>query len=173
MKIIGNDDGISFESNRNMHCPNCGITAPLDQKFCRSCGLSLPEFSQLLEAKLPTAEEVQVKRRKAERWSLRLWTIAGAILYIALYWTIISEIIIGKGHVLGGVLFLLVVTVISIGGLLMLYSLSLNKRSAYSLPDEPRVRDTSPESLTDSRTELNMPVTEWTTEILEKDDSNR
>ena len=156
-----------------MHCPNCGITAPLDQKFCRSCGLSLPEFSQLLEEKLPTEEEVQVKRRKAERWSLRLWTIAGAILYIALYWAIISEIIIGKGHVLGGVLFLLVITVISIGGLLMLYSLSLNKRSAYGLSDQPHVRDTSPESLTDARAELKMSVTEHTTEILNTDDSNK
>jgi hypothetical protein len=156
-----------------MHCPNCGIPAPLDQKFCRACGLSLPEFSQLLEEKLPTEEEVQVKRRKAERWSLRLWTIAGAILYIALYWTIISEIIIGKGHVLGGVLFLLVVTVISIGGLLMLYSLSLNKRSAYGLLDQPQMRDTSPESLTEARTELKISVTENTTEILDRDDSNK
>jgi len=126
----------------------------------------------LLEEKLPTEEEVQVKRRKAERWSLRLWTIAGAILYIALYWTIISEIIIGKGHVLGGVLFLLVVTVISIGGLLMLYSLSLNKRSAYGLLDQPQ-RDTSPESLTEARTELKISVTENTTEILDRDDSNK
>jgi hypothetical protein len=156
-----------------MHCPNCGITAPLDQKFCRSCGLSLPEFSQLLEEKLPTEEEVQVKRRKAERWSLRLWTIAGAILYIALYWAIISEIIIGKGHVLGGVLFLLVITVISIGGLLMLYSLSLNKRSAYGLSDQPQVRDTSPESLAEAPAELKVSVTEHTTEILDKDDSNK
>jgi len=127
----------------------------------------------LLEEKLPTEEEVQVKRRKAERWSLRLWTIAGAILYIALYWTIISEIIIGKGHVLGGVLFLLVVTVISIGGLLMLYSLSLSKRSAYGLLDQPQMRDTSPESLTEARTELKISVTENTTEILDRDDSNK
>ena len=156
-----------------MHCPNCGIAAPLDQKFCRSCGLSLPEFSQLLEKSLPTEEEVQVKWRKAERWSLRLWTIAGAILYIALYWTIISEIIITKGHVLGGVLFLLVVTVISIGGLLMLYSLSLKKRSAYSLLDEPRVIDTAPESLTDEQTKVKMSVTERTTEILDKHDSTK
>jgi type VI protein secretion system component VasK len=126
----------------------------------------------LLEEKLPTEEEVQVKRRKAERWSLRLWTVAGAILYIALYWTIISEIIIGKGHVLGGVLFLLVVTVISIGGLLMLYSLSLSKRSAYSLSNEPQERDTSPESLPDARAKLKMSVTERTTELLDNNESN-
>ena len=156
-----------------MDCPNCGIPVPVDQKSCRSCGLRLPEFSQLLEKKIPTEEEIQINRRKAERWSLRLWTIAGAILYIALYWTIISEIIITKGHVLGGVLFLLVVTVISIGGLLMLYSLSLKKRSAYSLLDEPRETDKATESLTDAPTEVKMSVTERTTELLDKHDSTK
>ena len=153
-----------------MHCPNCGIPAPLDQKFCRACGLSLPEFSQLLEEKLPTEEEVQVKRRKAERWSLRLWTIAGAILYIALYWTIISEIIIGKGHVLGGILFLLVITAISLGGLLILYSSALQKRSAYRVSGQPKENgDTSADLLAGQPSELTSSVTEHTTELLEKE----
>lgn len=156
-----------------MHCPNCGIAASADQRFCRACGLSLPEFSHLLEEKLPTLdEELKVKRRIAERWGLRLWTIAGAIFYIALYWTIISEIIITKGHVLGGILFLLVVTAISIGGLLILYSSSLAKRSAYGLPDQAQAKgDTSPDLLTENPPELTMSVTEHTTELLEKDDS--
>jgi len=54
----------------------------------------------------------------------------------------------------------------------MLYSLSLNKRSAYGLLDQPQ-RDTSPESLTEARTELKISVTENTTEILDRDDSNK
>ncbi len=155
-----------------MHCPNCGIPVPADQKFCRACGLSLPEFSQLLTEKLPTApEDLQVQKRKIERWGLRLWTGAGAIFYIALYWTIISEIIIGKGHVLGGILFLLVITAISLGGLLILYSSALEKRSAYRLSDQPREKgDTSPELMARPPSELTTSVTEHTTELLENDD---
>jgi hypothetical protein len=158
-----------------MHCPNCGIPVPADQKFCRACGLSLPEFSQLLAEKLPTAQEdLQAQKRKLEGWGLRLWTGAGAIFYIALYWAIISEIIIVKGHVLGGILFLLVITAISLGGLLILYSSALEKRSAYRLSDQPKEKgDTSPELLASppsELTELTGSVTEHTTELLENED---
>jgi len=157
-----------------MHCPNCGILAPADQRVCRACGLNLPEFSQLLAEKLPTAQEdLQVQKRKLEGWGLRLWTGAGAIFYIALYWAIISEIIIVKGHVLGGILFLLVITAISLGGLLILYSSALEKRSAYRLSDQPKEKgDTSPELLASPPLELTSSVTEHTTELLEKDDAN-
>lgn len=155
-----------------MHCPNCGIPVPHDQRFCRACGLSLPESSQLLAEKVPTAQEdLQVQKRKIERWRLRLWTGAGAIFYIALYWAIISQIIIVKGHVLGGILFLLVVTAISLGGLLILYSSALERRSAYRLSDQPREKgDTSPELMVSPPSELTSSVTEPTTELLENDD---
>ena len=155
-----------------MHCPNCGIPVPADQRFCPACGLSLPEFSQLLTEKVPTAQEdLQVQKRKIERWRLRLWTGAGAIFYIALYWAIISEIIIVKGHVLVGILFLLVVTAISLGGLLILYSSALEKHSAYRRSNQPREKgDTSPELMLSPPSELTSGVTEHTTELLEDDD---
>lgn len=155
-----------------MHCPNCGTPAVADQRFCRSCGLSLPEFSQLLAEKLPALrEELQDQKRKIERWGLSLWIAAGAIFYISLYWAIISEIIIGKGHVLGGILFLLVITAISLGALLVLYSSSLEKRSAFlhSSRTESK-RDTAADLLPGSPADLTIGVTEHTTEFLENDD---
>ena len=158
-----------------MHCPNCGTPASVDQKFCRSCGLSLPEFSQLLDEKLPTLRaELRDQKRKIERLGLGLWIGAGAILYVSLYWAIISEIIIGKGNVLGGILFLLVITAISLGALLTLYSASLKKRSALSRTDQEHAGlkgDTAPELLPSPNPELTMSVTEHTTELLEKDDT--
>ena len=96
------------------------------------------------------------------------------VFYIALYWAIISEIIIGRGHVLGGVLFLLVVTAISLGGLLILYSSALEKRSRYMQPDRQQglpKRDTDPELLSSSNPELRMSITEHSTELLENDES--
>jgi zinc ribbon protein len=152
-----------------MHCPNCGNPALADQQFCRACGLSLPEFSQLLVEKRPAAQDdLQVQKRKIERWGLRLWTCAGAVFYVALYWAIISEIIIGKGHVLGGILFLLVITAISLGGLLILYSSALEKRSAYRESQSRAKGDTSPE-LAASPPETTTSVTEHTTELLADD----
>ena len=153
-----------------MHCPNCGHRASTDQQFCRTCGLNLTEFSHLLAERLPSLKgDLQVQKRKFEKWALRLWTVAGAIFYLALYWAIISEIIIGKGHVLGGTLFLLVITALSLGGLLILYAAALEKRSKYLRPDpreELPKRDTAP-VLSTANPDVVMSVTEHTTDLLE------
>lgn len=158
-----------------MHCPNCGRAASTDQQFCRTCGLNLAEFSQLLGEKLPSLkEDLRDQKRKFERWALRLWTGAGAIFYVALYWAIISEIIIGKGHVLGGTLFLLMITALSVGGLLILYSSALEKRSKYMQSDRQQSlpeRDTAPELLPGTNASLRVSVTDHTTELLENDES--
>lgn len=105
---------------------------------------------------------------------LTLWKGAAAIFFISLYWTIISEIIIGKGHVLGGILFLIFITAVSLGALLMAYSSSLEKRSSHPQSDQPKVApkgDTAPEVLPAIPPELMMTVTEQTTHLLEKDDA--
>jgi hypothetical protein len=31
-----------------MHCPNCGSEAPMEQKFCRSCGFGLGKVARLI-----------------------------------------------------------------------------------------------------------------------------
>ncbi len=31
-----------------MHCPNCGSEAPMEQKFCRSCGFGLGKVAMLI-----------------------------------------------------------------------------------------------------------------------------
>jgi hypothetical protein len=36
-----------------MHCPNCGSEAPLEQKFCRSCGFDLGKVARLIAEQAP------------------------------------------------------------------------------------------------------------------------
>ena len=36
-----------------MHCPNCGSEAPMEQKFCRSCGFGLGEVARLIAEQVP------------------------------------------------------------------------------------------------------------------------
>ena len=36
-----------------MHCPNCGSAAPMDQKFCRSCGFDLGKVARLIAEQAP------------------------------------------------------------------------------------------------------------------------
>ena len=156
-----------------MHCPNCGILAPADQRLCRACGLKLPESSDLLAEQMATPhDDLQVKKRKNENRRLRLWTCAGAVFYVALYWAIISKIIIGNGHVLAGILFLLVITSISLGGLLILYSSAVRKRSAYRPSNQARKKADAPREQSASQpAELKTSVTEYTTELVKEDNS--
>ena len=153
---------------RNMHCPHCGAES-VDQRFCGTCGQNLAEFSRLLAEKPTRPNELKVQKRKAQRLRLRLWTGAGIVFYIVLYWIIISEIIIRKGHKEAGILFLVVITVISVGGLLVLYSAALTKRSAYRVSDP---HDERPDTLGTQTLELTTSDTEPTPEPPEKDVKN-
>jgi len=61
-----------------MHCPNCGTQASADQKFCRSCGISLRVISEVLAEEVSAAksdqrlvkvdESTYLRRKKLERW---------------------------------------------------------------------------------------------------------
>jgi hypothetical protein len=155
-----------------MQCPKCGILTPADQQFCRACGVSLPEFTELLAEKIPTERgDRRLHRRKTEKWRLRIWTCAGAVFYLALYWIIISEIVIRKGHVLRGILFLVAITAISFGGLLILYKAALGKRSKHREKDQPKKGDPSPDLVADPAAELRTSISEPTSELPENEDS--
>jgi hypothetical protein len=160
-----------------MHCPNCGSGASEDQRFCRSCGLGLEEFSRLLTEKL-VAENLTAapragaaRNRALQRIGFSLWVGAGAILVGGVLWGIISEIIMGKGEVLGGLLFLIFILAIVIGGLLVTYS-SSRKQSGGADGREIKGANTAPELASGTPHSLHMSVTERTTELIERENKD-
>lgn len=57
-----------------MHCPNCGSSAPNEQKFCRSCGFDLKPISQLVGG---TAEVLADDkwRRTLTKWVVIVFSV--------------------------------------------------------------------------------------------------
>jgi hypothetical protein len=157
-----------------MHCPNCGSDASEDQRFCRSCGLGLEDFSRLLTEKLlsenlPAAPRAVAARNRAlQRLGFFLLVGAGAILVGGVFWGIISEIIISKGEVLGGLLFLIFILAIVIGGLLVTYSSSREQPSGAD-GRQLKGANTAPELASGATPSLQMSVTERTTELIERE----
>jgi hypothetical protein len=159
-----------------MYCPNCGTQASPEQKFCRSCGLSLQTISQVLAGQSPAAEpdrslvaiieEFQSQRNKIlRRGFLTMW---GGIVVAALFGTVggaISTFNPGLGNALaalagiGGVILL-------VGVGLMAYSRFLPKAEACCPPAQLTTlpQGESPIQLPPERHPVSMPsITEHTT----------
>lgn len=99
-----------------MFCPNCGTKTEAGQKYCRACGLSVEKLAGLISEQLPagalagsTPEEVTRllrRRHSVERLLAGIGLTAGGVFLIAIIWAIVFKIMIGKGDVLQGSIFL-------------------------------------------------------------------
>jgi hypothetical protein len=156
-----------------MFCPNCGKSTSAEQKFCRSCGLSLEKTVQSLAEQLAAGDldkNLQDKQRKVERW---IKIVAGSVISlvtISVLWGILYELIIVKGDVLEGLGFLFFILGLITFALLVLYRESLVKKSAKRLPSQtsplPQAEKTE-KLLAESHLAPLPSVTEHTTELLE------
>lgn len=153
-----------------MHCPNCGTEAVGEQKFCRSCGLSLEKVSRLLAEQLPVLRPgAQDLQRKIKLWGAGLMGGAAAIALAAVYWAFITQVI-AQGNVLAGSLFLIVLTGIILGGLLLGYWEFLQKKGAERRPQQPTKLSERESASRLSPTPYSEPlpgITAHTTELLE------
>ncbi len=153
-----------------MFCPNCGKTNSAEQKFCRSCGLSLAKAVQSLAEQLPGIEldkNLQDRQRKIDRW-LTILAASGISFFVAaILWAIIYKIIILKGEVLGGSLFLVFILGLIAFALLALYGESLKKASSKrQLTNPSTLKSEDTKELAEPHFEPVPSVTERTTELL-------
>src|SRR6185436_14203021 len=84
-------------SETSMYCPNCGKSNSAEQKFCRSCGLSLEKTVQSLADQLPALEldkQLRERERKVDRLINIVAGSAISIVVVGVLWGIIYEIII-------------------------------------------------------------------------------
>jgi hypothetical protein len=162
-----------------MYCPNCGRTNTLGQKFCRSCGLSLEKIAQEIAEQLP-AEEVgkhlQDRLHGVERGLHIVARSTISLVVCGVVWGIIYEIILVKGEVLAGSLFLSFVV-----GLLLFAGLAVCRDSLLKtsgkrqvMPQKMSQAEETANLLPESFHEVTPSVAERTTELLrEKNGVNR
>jgi hypothetical protein len=156
-----------------MFCPNCGKSTSAEQKFCRSCGLSLEKTVQSLAEQLAAGDldkNLQDKQRKVERWIKIVAGSAISLVTVSVLWGILYELILIKGEVLNGLIFLLFILGLITFALLVLYRESLVKKSAKRLSSQTSplpVAADSEKLLAETYLEALPSVTEHTTELLE------
>lgn len=152
-----------------MYCPSCGKTNSAEQKFCRSCGLGLEKIAQTVVEQLPvTNKNLEERQRKVDRW---LSIILGSSLSIfvgAIIYAIVYKIMIVKGQVAGGLIFLAIIVGLLLSLLLVVYRESLREASTKQKLSQPALPDTAPTGklLPEPNLEPVPSVTERTTELL-------
>ena len=154
-----------------MFCPNCGSKNSTQQKFCRSCGLSLEKSAQSLVEQIPAKIEQSLERRKEklERFGFIALSGVGIVGVGALSYMIIFNMMLAQGKILGGLALLTII----ICGLLAVFFFNYANflketavKNRLQLPEEMREYETPAKLLNDSYLEPIPSVTEGTTELL-------
>jgi zinc-ribbon domain len=154
-----------------MFCPDCGKLNSAEQKFCRSCGLSLDKVAQSLAEQRPATElnkHLKDRQRQVERWLSILLGGTFGIFVLAVLWAIVYQIIIVKGDVLKGLIFLTVFVGTVAALILVVYRESLRESLAKrQLPQTPLpMTEHTTRRLPESDLKPIPSVTESTTELL-------
>ena len=154
-----------------MFCPNCGSKNSTQQKFCRSCGLSLEKSAQSLVEQIPAKIDQSLERRKEklERFGFIALIGVGVVGVGAMSYMIISDMMLVQGKVLGGLALLTIIICGLSAAFFFNYANFLKKtavKNRLQPPEEMREYETPAKLLNDSYLEPIPSVTERTTELL-------
>jgi len=154
-----------------MFCPNCGSKNSPQQKFCRSCGLSLEKTAQSLVEQIPAKIDQSIERRKEklERFGAIALTGVGIVGGAALSYMIIFDMILAQGKILGGIALLTIIICGLLAAFFFNYANYLKNSAATNRlqpPEEMGEYETPVRLLNDPYSEPLPSVTERTTELL-------
>lgn len=154
-----------------MFCPNCGSKNSTQQKFCRSCGLSLEKTAQSLVEQIPAKIDQSLERRKEklERFGVIALSGVGVVGVGALSYMIIFNMMLAQGKILGGLAFLTIIICGLLAAFFFNYANFLKEKDVKNRlqpPEEMREYETPAKLLNDSYLEPIPSVTEGTTELL-------
>ena len=154
-----------------MFCPNCGSKNSTQQKFCRSCGLSLEKSAQSLVEQIPAKIDQSLERRKEklERFGVIALIGVGVVGVGALSYMIIFNMMLAQGKILGGLALLTIIICGLSAAFFFNYARFLKEKGVKNRlqpPEEMPEYETPAKLLNDSYLEPIPSVTERTTELL-------
>lgn len=154
-----------------MFCPNCGGENSTQQRFCRSCGLSLEKTAQSLVEQIPAKIDQSIERRekKLERFGVIALSCLGVVGAGTLFYMIIFNMMLAQGKILGGLAFLTIIICGLSAAFFFNYANYLKEtavKNRLQPPEEMPEYETPAKLLGDSYLEPIPSVTEGTTELL-------
>ena len=88
-----------------MHCPNCGSEAPMEQKFCRSCGFGLGKVARLIseQATDQNLDPAFGAKEEPSRGFRQVWFLSFIFIFLTFCVFLVAP---GGGKDLGSVVFI-------------------------------------------------------------------
>jgi uncharacterized membrane protein YvbJ len=154
-----------------MFCPNCGSKNSTQQKFCRSCGLSLEKIAQSVVEQLPAKfnQSLENRKEKLERLGVIALSGFGVAGGGVLFYLIIFKMMLAEGKILAGFALLTIILCGLLAVFFFNYANSLSEKAIKNRlqqPEELPEYETPAKLLNDTYLEPTPSVTERTTELL-------
>jgi hypothetical protein len=155
-----------------MFCPNCGKVTALEQKFCRTCGLSLEKTAQsLLEQRPGEITSSSRRKEKLERMATAALSVFGLGVLAMILYAVVYKVILVQGRVFEGLAILAFLAIVASGLIAVYLFAEANEagpkvRPEVGKPIELAKSESTSKLLSEGSLEPVSSVTERTTDLL-------